>query len=184
VLFGDGAGAAVLVADDRAAMGPFDAGADGTVADILWQPSSGTRTPVTPEGVAAGAHWLTMRGREVYRNAVTRMAASSEKVLAEAGLTAADVDLLVGHQANARILDAVATRIGIAPERCHVTVDRHGNTSAASIPLALGDAREAGVLRPGMRVLLTAFGAGLTWASCLLTWAGDDSASPIRGDDQ
>lgn len=179
VLFGDGAGAMVLTADDGAVLGPFDAGADGTVADILWQPASGTRTPPTPERLAAGDHWLTMRGREVYRHAVTRMAASSTRVLEAAGLTVDDIDLFVGHQANARILDAVGARLGIDPSRMHVTVDRHGNTSAASIPLALGDAREAGVLEPGMRLLLTAFGAGLTWASCLVTWPASD-----HGDDQ
>ena len=115
-----------------------------------------------------------MHGPEVYRNAVVRMAESSHAVLDAAGLTADDVDVLVGHQANARILDGVARRLSIPAERCQLSVDRHGNTSAASIPLALADAADSGLVHPGARVLLTAFGAGLSWASCLLT-LGDDA---------
>lgn len=175
VLFGDGAGAMVLTADPDGALGPFDSGADGTVADILMTPRGGTRAPVTADTVGDADHFLQMRGPEVYRHAVTRMVASSEAVLADAGIEAADVDLLVGHQANQRILEAVSQRLGIGPDRCHLTVDCHGNTSAASIPLALGDARASGRLRGGERVLLTAFGAGLTWASCLLTWPREGS---------
>lgn len=173
VLFGDGAGAVVLVADPEASLGPFDAGVDGTLAHILMTPRGGTRAPVTADGVTERGHFLEMRGPEVYRQAVTHMVASSERVLADAGLGTDDVDLLVGHQANQRILEAVAQRLGIGPERCHMTVDRHGNTSAASIPLALGDAREQGRLVGGEQLLLTAFGAGLTWASCLLRWTGE-----------
>ncbi|MDX1620483.1 MAG: beta-ketoacyl-ACP synthase III [Nitriliruptorales bacterium] len=172
VLFGDGAGAAVLERDPFSSLGPFDAGADGTIADILMTPAGGTRTPVDAAALDARQQYLGMRGPEVYRHAVTRMAASSQAVLDQAQLAVEDVDLFVGHQANLRILEAVARRLGLPEDRCHVTVDRHGNTSAASIPLALGDARAAGRLQPGTRVLLTAFGAGLTWASCLLTWTG------------
>ena len=169
VLFGDGAGAAVLGADDAGALGPFDLGSDGTDPSILWQEGTGTRLPASPDTLD-GRQYLTMRGREVYRNAVTRMAASSRAVLDAAGLGLDDVDLFIGHQANKRILDAVVDRLGVDPARCHVTVDRHANTSAASIPLALADARDAGRLQPGSRILLTAFGAGLTWGSTLLTW--------------
>ncbi|MDX1658311.1 MAG: beta-ketoacyl-ACP synthase III [Nitriliruptorales bacterium] len=172
VLFGDGAGAVVLERDPFASLGPFDAGADGTLAEILVTPAGGTRTPVDPDVLESRDQFLTMRGGEVYRQAVTRMAASSERVLTAAGASVEDIDLFVGHQANQRILDAVARRIGMPDDRCHLTVDRHGNTSAASIPLALGDARASGRLKPGTRVLLTAFGAGITWASCLLTWTG------------
>jgi 3-oxoacyl-[acyl-carrier-protein] synthase III len=170
VLFGDGAGAVVLGLDDRAELGPFDLGSDGTDPSILWQEATGTRLPATSDMVAEGRHYLTMRGTEVYRNAVQRMAQSSRAVLDAAGLTVDDVDLFIGHQANRRILDAVADRLAMPAERCHITVDRHANTSAASIPLALGDARDAGRLHDGDRVLLTAFGAGLTWGSVLLTW--------------
>ncbi|MBN2623165.1 MAG: ketoacyl-ACP synthase III [Acidimicrobiales bacterium] len=174
VLFGDGAGAVVLGADDRGSLGPFDLGSDGTDPSILWREATGTRLPVADDD--AGRTYLTMRGREVYRNAVQRMAASSRAVLEAAGLGLDDVDLFVGHQANKRILDAVVDRLGMPPERCHVTVDRHANTSAASIPLALADARAAGRLHPGSRVLLTAFGAGLTWGSTLLTWTTEEPA--------
>jgi 3-oxoacyl-[acyl-carrier-protein] synthase III len=122
---------------------------------------------------------MSMRGGDVYRHAVTRMASSSQAVLAAAGIGIADVDLVVGHQANQRILEAVAQRLAIPEGRSHITVDRHGNTSAASIPLALDDARRAGLLRPGAQVLLTAFGGGLTWASCLLTWSGTRGAGDV-----
>ena len=93
-------------------------------------------------------------------------------MLEAAGVTIDDIDLMVGHQANLRILEAVGQRLGVPADRCHVTVDRHGNTSAASIPLALDDARQQGLLDPGTRLLLTAFGGGLTWGSCVLTWSG------------
>jgi 3-oxoacyl-[acyl-carrier-protein] synthase-3 len=170
VLFGDGAGAAVLVHDETANLGPFDLGADGNDPSMLWTEAGGTRMPADQQVVAEGKHHLTMRGGDVYRNAVRRMAASSEQVLADAGIGVDDVDLLIGHQANVRIIDAVVQRLNFDPERCYITVDRHGNTSAASIPLALADARDAGRLEPGDTVLLTAFGAGLTWGSCLVTW--------------
>ena len=172
VLFGDGAGAVVLGATGTtgATIGPFDLGADGTLAPILGIHAGGSRRPSTTETVAAREHFIHMNGQEVYRHAVTRMVASSRRVLADAQVDADEVDLLVGHQANGRILDAVATRLGIPADRCVVTVDRHGNTSSASIPLALADARERGALRPGALVLLTAFGAGLTWGSCLVRW--------------
>ncbi len=171
VLFGDGAGAVVLAPDRRAVLGPFESGSDGDLAAILRVEAGGSRLPATPELVAAGRHQITMQGGEVYRHAVERMAASSLAVLARAGLAVDEVDLVVGHQANARILDAVARRAGFDAERLHLTVGRHGNTSAASIPLALADARDTGRLHPGDVVLLTAFGAGLTWGSALLTWS-------------
>jgi 3-oxoacyl-[acyl-carrier-protein] synthase-3 len=171
VLFGDGAGAVILRPDPSAALGPFDLGADGTDLEILWMRAGGSREPFDPVLHADPSSRMSMRGGDVYRHAVTRMTSSSQLVLEQAGVSITDVDLLVGHQANARILDAVAERLGIDGARCHITVDQHGNTSAASIPLALADARATGVLTPGMRVLLTAFGGGLTWGSCLLEWS-------------
>jgi 3-oxoacyl-[acyl-carrier-protein] synthase III len=173
VLFGDGAGAVVLAAGGSD-LGPFDLGAQGDLDGILFLPAGGVRQPASHEAIAEGAHTLKMRGREVYRHAVTRMSQSSLAVLEAAGLEIGDVDLFVGHQANARILQAVASRIGIDDERAYLVVDRYGNTSAASIPIALADARAEGLLETGTRVLLTAFGAGLTWGSCVLTWGGAD----------
>jgi 3-oxoacyl-[acyl-carrier-protein] synthase III len=179
VLFGDGAGAVVLRHDPAASIGPFDLGSDGEQLEILWMRAGASREPFDPILHADASSRMTMRGGDVYRHAVTRMAASSQLVLAESGLGIDDVDLLVGHQANQRILEAVGSRLGIAEGRTHITVDRHGNTSAASIPLALADARAAGVLRPGMTLLLTAFGGGLTWGSCVMTWSGPELASEV-----
>ncbi len=170
VLFGDGAGAVVLVPDAAASLGPFSLGADGSEPSMLWTASGGTRRPVDAVVLEEGSHFLTMRGGDVYRNAVARMAQAARQVLEEAGIGVEDVDLFIGHQANVRILDAVAARLGLSSARNHVAVDRHGNTSAASIPLALADARDQGRLHDGDTVLLAAFGAGLTWGAALLTW--------------
>jgi len=172
VLFGDGAGAAILQAREGASIGPFDLGSDGAEVEILWMRAGGSREPFDPVRHAEASSRMSMRGGDVYRHAVTRMTASSQAVLAQAGVTIEDVDLVVGHQANQRILEAVGQRLGVPEGRSHLTVDRHGNTSAASIPLALDDARRSGLLEPGTRVLLTAFGGGLTWGSCLMTWNG------------
>lgn len=172
VLFGDGAGAVVLRRDESASMGPFDLGSDGSEFDILWMRAGGTREPFDPVAHAEASSRMSMRGGDVYRHAVMRMTASSQIVLEAAGITIEDIDLMVGHQANQRILEAVAQRLGAPEDRNHMTVDRHGNTSAASIPLALDDARREGRLVAGTRLLLTAFGGGLTWGSCILTWSG------------
>ena len=172
VLFGDGAGAVVLRRDDAATIGPFDLGSDGSELEILWMRAGGSREPFDPIAHAETSSRMSMRGGDVYRHAVTRMTSSSQIVLEAAGITIDDIDLMVGHQANLRILEAVGQRLGVPEDRCHITVDRHGNTSAASIPLALDDARQQGLLDPGARLLLTAFGGGLTWGSCVLTWSG------------
>ena len=169
VLFGDGAGAVVLRRGDnevQGVVGPFDLGTDGDRSDLLQIPSGGTRRPTDAQALAERANYLRMDGREVYRQAVRRMVDSSRRVLDRAGLTVDDVDRMVGHQANARILGAVADRLGIPEERRVSNVARYGNTSAASIPLALADAG----LQAGERVLLTAFGAGMSWGSTLVTW--------------
>lgn len=172
VLFGDGAGAVVLEAAEGATLGPFDLGTDGSEVEILWMRAGGSREPFDPVLHAEASSRMSMRGGDVYRHAVTRMTASSQVVLERSGMTIDDVDLMVGHQANQRILEAVGQRLGLPDGVSHLTVDRHGNTSAASIPLALDDARRVGRLEAGTRVLLTAFGGGLTWGSCVLTWRG------------
>lgn len=177
ILFGDGAGAAVLVYDETAALGPFTLGADGTDPSMLWTPAGGTRTPTDQSVIDANTHRLAMRGGDVYRNAVARMTQAANTTLAAAHKTIDDIDLFVGHQANIRILDAVAQRLAIASEKIHVTVNKHGNTSAASIPLALADARDAGVIRHGDTILLAAFGAGLTYGACLMTFTAPTKGS-------
>ncbi|HSK89894.1 MAG TPA: beta-ketoacyl-ACP synthase III [Euzebyales bacterium] len=168
VLFGDGAGAVILRAgdpDELGAVGPFDLGSDGEQARQLFVETGGTRTPVV-DADTGRRRFLRMDGRQVYRHAVRRMTESSQRLLETAGLQVDDIDRFVAHQANLRILMAVADRLGIADERRVSNVDRYGNTSAASIPLALADAE----LRRGERILLTAFGSGFTWGSTLLTW--------------
>ena len=168
VLFGDGAGAVTLRVgrpDELGAIGPFDLGSDGEQARQLFMETGGTRTPVVDEDTRR-RRFLRMDGKQVYRHAVRRMTESSQRLLERAGLTVGDVDRFVAHQANLRILMAVADRLGIPEERRVSNVDRYGNTSAASIPLALADAG----LRPGERILLTAFGSGFTWGSTLMTW--------------
>ena len=158
VLVGDGAGAVVLEATD----GPSELlgwhlGADGSLRHLLKCDHGG---------------YLYMNGKEIFRHAVRAVIDSSTIALQRAGLTAADVDLFVPHQANARIITAAAQRLGIAPERYVVTIDRYGNTSSASIPLALVHALDEGRLQPGNTVLLSGFGGGMTWASAVLRWGG------------
>ena len=172
VLFGDGAGAVVIEAGEPGqpgAIGPFDVGGDGSLAGLLTIPAGGSRRPTTAGTIAAGEHTLRMDGKEVYRQAVTRMSQSCRQVLEVAHLPVAAVDHFVGHQANARILGAVADRLGIEPAKRVINVDRYGNTTAASIPLALADLASAGA-QPGALVLLTAFGAGLSWGAAVLHW--------------
>jgi 3-oxoacyl-[acyl-carrier-protein] synthase III len=169
-IFGDGAGAVVLRAgspDEQGALGPFDLHSDGELADLLIVPAGGAkqRTSEDPHD-----HYVTMRGTTVFRHACARMAESARAVLDRAGLAVEDVDRFVGHQANVRILQATARQLGLPEDRVVANIGHTGNTSAASIPLALADACDDGSLRPGHRVLLAAFGAGLTWGATLLTW--------------
>jgi len=171
VLFGDGAGAAVVQASDRPGIEGTVLGADGTATDILIMPGGGSREPATPETVAAGRHRIFMPGgREVFKRAVTEMAASSREVLEKNGHTTDDVDLLIPHQANARIMMAVADRLHIPPEKAVIDVAEVGNTSAASIPIALDRAYRAGRMREGDLVVFTSFGAGLTWGATAMRW--------------
>ncbi|MGW5735631.1 MULTISPECIES: beta-ketoacyl-ACP synthase III [Streptomyces] len=172
-VFGDGAGGVVLTAGDAGepgALGHFDLASDGTGSGLITVPSGGSRDPIRAGSVERADPYFRMEGKAVFRNAVERMAASARRVAEERGWSVADVDLLVAHQANLRIMHAVADQMRLPRERCAVNVDRVGNTAAASIPLALADAAEDGTLRPGHRVVLTAFGGGLTWGSCALRW--------------
>lgn len=172
VIFGDGAGAVVLragVPGELGALGPFNLGSDGDRSDLIAVAAGGCRQPLASKHKTEDLY-LAMDGREVYRHAIPRMTASSKVVLERAGWDVTDIDRFVGHQANARILDAVADRLGIPADRRVTNIERVGNTAGASIPIALADAAADGALRAGHRVLLTAFGAGLTWGSTVLTW--------------
>jgi 3-oxoacyl-[acyl-carrier-protein] synthase-3 len=169
VLFGDAGGAVVMgrgakVVEILAA----SAGTDGSQAEILWVENGGTRYPFSAASAAAGDHQrIGMKGREVFREAVHHMSAAADDVLAKAGLTIDDVALVVPHQANRRIIDAVGKAVGVEPERVFVNVHDYGNTGSASVPLALWEARAAGRIAPGDLVLTAAFGAGFHWSSVL-----------------
>jgi 3-oxoacyl-[acyl-carrier-protein] synthase-3 len=171
VLFGDGAGATVIQASERPGIEGTVLGADGTAAEILLMPGGGSREPASAETVAAQRHRIRMpNGREVFKRAVTEMAAACREVLEKNGHTPDDVDLLIPHQANARIMVAVAERLGIPLERAVVDVADVGNTSAASIPIALDRAYRAGRMKDGDLVVFTSFGAGLTWGATVIRW--------------
>ena len=163
-LFGDGAGAVVLEWDPSARSIQYELGADGGGGKHVLVPAGGGRAPATAATVEDRQHFIHMAGREVYRHAVLRMSTVGRS------LGAAGFDLLIAHQANQRILKECAERIGISMDKVFVNIDRYGNTSAASIPIAMCEAWEAGRLRPDMRLLLLAFGAGFTWAGALLDW--------------
>ncbi|MFD3374075.1 MULTISPECIES: beta-ketoacyl-ACP synthase III [unclassified Streptomyces] len=173
VIFGDGAGAVVLRSGDPqepGALGPFDLGSDGTGEDLISVPAGGSRQRLSGADPAADDRYFAMSGKEVFRHAVQRMTGSARTVLARADWGAQDIDHLVSHQANLRITHHVADGLRIPRDRCVSNIAEVGNTAAASIPLALDQAHTEGELRPGGRLLLTAFGGGLTWGSAVLTW--------------
>jgi 3-oxoacyl-[acyl-carrier-protein] synthase-3 len=170
VLFGDGAGAAVLERVTEGGFLAFELGADGSGGPDLNLPAGGSRLPASAETVASGAHYVHMNGRQIFRFATRVLVSSAEDVLEEAGLTVADVDVYVPHQANTRIIDHAVAKLGIPEDRVVVNVDRYGNTSSASIPLALAEALADGRLHRGDTVLMTGVGAGLTWGSAVMHW--------------
>jgi len=164
VLFGDGAGAVVLEHVEDGGFLGFELGADGGGGKHLWLPGSGSRHFDDPES------FVKMNGREVFKFATRVMIYSAEKLLDECGRTVEDVDVYVPHQANVRIIDYATKKLGFPDEKVVVNVDRFGNTSSGSIPLALADAEQDGMLKPGALVLMTGMGAGLTWGSGLIEW--------------
>ena len=172
VLFGDGAGAAVLGrVEEGYGVLAVDLGADGTGGEHLIQPAGGSRNPATHATVDAHDHTIHMNGREVFKFATRRMPNACKTILQKAGMNIDDVALLIPHQANRRIIENAITRLKIDKERVWVNIDRHGNMSAACIPVSLTEAQEAGRLHKGDNVMLVAFGAGLTWAGALVKWA-------------
>jgi 3-oxoacyl-[acyl-carrier-protein] synthase-3 len=164
VLFGDGAGAVVLEQSEEAGFLAFELGADGGGGEHLWLPGSGSRKFEDADRL------VKMNGREVFKFATRVLVSSAEAVLERCGAAVEDVDVYVPHQANVRIIDYATKKLGIPSERVVVNVDRYGNTSSGSIPLALADAQADGRLRPGKLVLMTGMGAGLTWGSALMRW--------------
>jgi 3-oxoacyl-[acyl-carrier-protein] synthase-3 len=171
VLFGDAAGAVVLGPTlGKGELLDHILGQDGWHADLIQVAAGGSRRPASHETVEMREHYLRMQGREVFRFAVSKLSELVERIVARNGLGLDDVALLVPHQANFRILDAAARALGFGPERVMINVDRYGNTSNASIPLALDEAVRAGRLHPGDHVVLAAFGGGLTWGASLLRW--------------
>jgi 3-oxoacyl-[acyl-carrier-protein] synthase-3 len=164
VLFGDGAGAVVMEVVDEGGFLGFELGADGAGGANLWLPGSGSRRFDDPTKI------VKMNGREVFKFATRVMVSSAQAILAECGKTVGDIDVYVPHQANVRIIDHAVRKLGVAEEKTVVNVERYGNTSSGSIPLALADAADDGRLRPGRLVLLTGMGAGLTWGSALIEW--------------
>jgi 3-oxoacyl-[acyl-carrier-protein] synthase-3 len=169
VLFGDGAGAAVLKRSkqQRGILSAF-LRSDGTLGDLLCRPSGGAARPFSAEVLEDRSQYIKMSGREVFKNAVRSMSEAATRALDSAKLTAEDIDLMIPHQANIRIIEATAKHASIPMEKVYVNVDRFGNTSAASVPIALDEAIERGVVGEGSTVLLVAFGAGFTWGSMVV----------------
>lgn len=172
VLFGDGAGAVVLSLSDQPETGLLHCmlGADGRETGILCVPGETDAHPHSVEKIERSMHKIHMQGNQVFKIAVRVMCQSAVDILEKAGLTAEDVSLVVPHQANTRIIEALSQRLGIGMERFKINLDRYGNTSAASIPIALDEAYRNGRIRSGDIILMVAFGGGLTWAAALLRW--------------
>ncbi len=178
ILFGDGAGACVLgpAAHGQGILSLY-LGADGGGGELLKLPAGGSRRPATEETVSKKEHFIKMSGNEVYKFAVRVMGDAAVKALEQAGLHKEDVDFFVPHQANIRIVDAAVKRLELPPEQVYINLDKYGNMSGASIPVALDEAVSQAKIKPGDVVLLVGFGAGLTWGSAVLRWTG----SNVRG---
>ncbi|MGH7481540.1 MAG: beta-ketoacyl-ACP synthase III [Longimicrobiales bacterium] len=171
VLFGDGAGAVVMrrAQNGRGIVSNFIR-SDGTLAELLWRPGGGTRMPMDYAVIDDRNHLLKMAGREVFKAAVRSMAESADQALQKAGLTGEDIDLMIPHQANVRIIEATAKYAGIPMDKVFVNIQKYGNMSSATVPVALDEAQEQGRLNEGDLVMMVAFGAGFTWGSTVLRW--------------
>jgi 3-oxoacyl-[acyl-carrier-protein] synthase-3 len=170
ILFGDGAGAAVVQPVGEGGIVGFELGADGSGGPDLCVPAGGSRTPMSADALEEELQFIKMNGAEVFRFATRIMVSSAEELLATCGAAIDDVDLYVPHQANKRIVDHAVKNLGLDPGKVLMNIDRYGNTSSASIPICLAEAQAAGRLEDGTRVLMSAVGAGLTWGSVYLTW--------------
>ena len=171
VLFGDGAGAAIVTAGvGRSGILASNWGADGHLAPILYQPAGGTQMPASAETVGKNAHTVHMEGNTVFRHAVVAMSSAAVQAMKDADIEADDVSLLIPHQANLRIMEAARERTGVPREKMYSVLHKYGNMSAATIPVALHEAREEGRVHDGDILVSTAFGTGFTWAACVLRW--------------
>ncbi len=171
VLFGDGAGAAILQSrGEEHGIVTTCMGADGSQADILLMPGGGARYPASKESVSGRMHYLKMSGKEVYKSAVIAMQTAAEEALKKCNLTIDDIKCVIPHQANLRILEAIADRLGMPMDKVYVNLHRYGNVSAASVAIALDEAAREGRFQRGDLILLIVFGSGLTWASCVIQW--------------
>ncbi|MGJ8676256.1 MAG: beta-ketoacyl-ACP synthase III [Akkermansiaceae bacterium] len=172
VLFGDGAGAAILSksVEGGGKILATEIGTDGRHTGILDIKGGGSACPITPENADQNLHALSMQGREVFKLAVNAMRNAAENVIQQAGLTAEDIKLIVPHQANLRIIDAIADRLAVPNERVFINLDKYGNTSAAAVAIALDEAHRAGRFERGDNIILVVFGAGLTWAAAAIQW--------------
>ena len=172
VLFGDGAGAAVLRRAEagEGAIVATEMGTDGTLTHLLEIPGGGTACPITEKNVNQHLHTLSMQGREVFKIAVNRMKEAAEKVIARAGWQPEDIACVVPHQANLRIIEAIADRLAVPNERVFINLHKYGNTSAAAVAIALDEASRSGIFKRGDHIVLVGFGAGLTWAAAAVRW--------------
>jgi 3-oxoacyl-[acyl-carrier-protein] synthase III len=172
VLFGDGAGAAVLraAAPEEGAILATEMGTDGNLTHLLTIPGGGSNCPITPDNVDDHLFALTMMGKEIFKHAVTRMKEAAEKVIERAGLKPEDIACIIPHQANLRIIDAIADRLAVPSDRIFVNLDKYGNTSAAAVAIALDEAHRSGAFKRGDNIVMVVFGAGLTWAAAAVRW--------------
>lgn len=172
ILFGDGAGATLVrpVSNGKRGLLSSYLKSDGTLAELLYRPGGGSTRPPDEALLTDGSYYIRMAGREVFRSAVRAMVDACDQALTKAGLSSDDVDVLIPHQANIRIIEATAKHAGIPMDKVYVNIDRYGNTSAASIPIALDECVRSGRVAPGSTVLLVAFGGGFTWASTVVRW--------------
>ena len=180
VLFGDGAGAVVLTAcNSPGGVLSCVLGSDGSGGALLSVPSGGSRTPASLQTVQDASHFIKMNGKEVYKFAVSALPRSVRQAVAKANLTLGDIDLFIPHQANIRIISSAAEALGVSMEKVFTNVERYGNTSAASIPIALCEAIEAGLVRHGTKLVLAGFGGGLSWGAAVVEWAESIPAHPL-----
>jgi 3-oxoacyl-[acyl-carrier-protein] synthase-3 len=179
ILFGDGAGAVIV---ERALENSFlgsDFGSDGSKPEVLFLPTGGSRRPIDADVLSERLTYIKMQGRETFKHAVTKMVESANVALDQAELAVADVALMIPHQANKRIIDAAAKQLGIPPDKVFINIQNYGNTSAASIPIALSEAYEQGLMKNGDVVMFVAFGAGLSWGAIAWRWNG---VAPLDAD--